>query len=112
MSEYLHIVPLAVSFAVAVGLVPLTILLAHKCGFLDQPNARKVHQHAIPRIGGIAILGGLAAGCLAALLCFRARSAELESLRPEFIGLGIAALFVALVGFVDDVRTVSLRATS
>ncbi len=48
MSEYLHFIPLALSFAAVVGLVPLTIHLAIKCGFLDQPNARKVHQHAIP----------------------------------------------------------------
>lgn len=109
MSEYLHFIPLAVSFAAAVGLVPLTINLAIKCGFLDQPNARKVHQHAIPRIGGLAILGGLVAGSLTALFLLRPSSTGLDALDHELIGLSIAALFVAIVGFVDDVRTVSSR---
>ena len=109
MSEYLHFIPLAVSFAVAVGLVPLTIHLAIKCGFLDQPNARKVHSHAIPRIGGLAIFGGLLAGGAVAVYLLRPSSPELTKLDRELIGLALAASFVAVVGFVDDVRNISSR---
>ncbi len=109
MSEYLHFIPLAVSFAAVVGLVPLTIHLAIKCGFLDQPNARKVHQHAIPRIGGLAIYGGLAVGVVVAIYLLRPRSPELTELDRELIGLALAASFVAVVGFVDDVRNISSR---
>lgn len=45
-----------VCFLVSVGLVPLVSLLAYKIGAVDQPNWRKVHKVAIPRLGGLAII--------------------------------------------------------
>jgi len=46
-------------FLVPVGLslvfTPLVISYATKVGAIDQPNERKVHHHAVPRLGGVAI---------------------------------------------------------
>ncbi|HKI60826.1 MAG TPA: hypothetical protein VKA31_00895, partial [Mariprofundaceae bacterium] len=36
--------------------MPLVIKLAHRLGAVDQPDARKVHGQAMPRMGGLAFL--------------------------------------------------------
>ncbi len=36
---------------------PLARRLALRAGFLDQPNARKIHASPIPRLGGLAMYG-------------------------------------------------------
>src|SRR5215210_2502312 len=77
------------SFLVAFAMV--RVLLARFGRFaLDRPNERSLHQHPIPRTGGLALLAGAA-------------------LAPAF---GAAALWLpmliaaalALVSFIDDLR--------
>ena len=48
-----------VSLVISMLLVPPLIRLAPLIGAIDLPNARKVHLHAIPRIGGIAMIIGV-----------------------------------------------------
>ena len=55
---------------------------------LDHPNERSLHARPVPRTGGLAIIAGVAAGCLAG--------------EPGFgITLGLAAA-LAVVSFLDD----------
>ena len=42
------------SLLITMALIPALRLLAERFHFMDQPGERKVHQHPIPRIGGIA----------------------------------------------------------
>lgn len=72
-------------------------------GWLDQPDARKVHKTPIPRLGGVAI----ATGFFLTLFYFYV----MERLWPETLGGMIAfpspnmllgALIMALTGLVDD----------
>jgi len=56
---------------------------------LDRPNERSLHMHPVPRTGGLAILAGVAAGCVVG--------------EPGFgVALGLAAA-VAAVSFLDDI---------
>ena len=48
-----------VSLVISMLLVPPLIRLAPLIGAIDLPDARKVHTHAIPRIGGIAMIIGV-----------------------------------------------------
>ncbi len=49
------------SLLICMALIPPLRLLADRFHFMDQPGERKVHQHPIPRIGGIAFgIGALA----------------------------------------------------
>jgi UDP-GlcNAc:undecaprenyl-phosphate/decaprenyl-phosphate GlcNAc-1-phosphate transferase len=57
---------------------------------LDRPNARSLHQHPVPRTGGVAVLLGAAVA-----LAFGAAQAWLPML---------IALCLAVVSFVDDLR--------
>lgn len=54
MTEIL-VLGLIISFCLSLILTPFIIRLAFKVGALDQPNDRKIHKTATPRLGGIAI---------------------------------------------------------
>ena len=52
---------LITSLLITMALIPALRLLAERFHFMDQPGERKVHQHPIPRIGGIAFgIGAIA----------------------------------------------------
>jgi UDP-GlcNAc:undecaprenyl-phosphate GlcNAc-1-phosphate transferase len=98
----------ALTFAVAlvVGLLvtPLIRTLAHRWRLLDEPGGRKVHEVAVPRLGGVAIalafgvaigLATLASGDLGGTPVLRPNRA------PAI--LAVAGLLL-VIGIVDDVR--------
>ena len=87
-------------FVLAAGVVlaatPLVARLAPRIGAVDDPTDRpRVHDRPIPRIGGLAIVAGVAVPALALI-------------RPDGAYLGIVAgtLAVAALGLVDDIRGV------
>src|SRR3712207_5347955 len=83
------------ALALVLALTPLTVRFAHAIGAVDRPNADRprIHQHPIPRIGGLAIAGGI----LVPLFVF---------VQPEgrLLGVAIGAVLVCLIGLVDDLR--------
>ncbi|MCX7857680.1 MAG: undecaprenyl/decaprenyl-phosphate alpha-N-acetylglucosaminyl 1-phosphate transferase [Deltaproteobacteria bacterium] len=52
------LVSFLLSFFVAISLIPLLGRLSFRFGFLDVPNARKVHTTPVPRVGGICMVIG------------------------------------------------------
>jgi UDP-GlcNAc:undecaprenyl-phosphate GlcNAc-1-phosphate transferase len=59
---YLFASGLAVSLVATAILTVVVKRLALRWGLVDQPNHRSVHKNPIPRVGGIAIVGGFAIG--------------------------------------------------
>jgi UDP-GlcNAc:undecaprenyl-phosphate GlcNAc-1-phosphate transferase len=49
---------LLISMFVTLVLIPILKELAVKLNILDIPNQRKVHEHPIPIIGGVAMAAG------------------------------------------------------
>jgi UDP-GlcNAc:undecaprenyl-phosphate GlcNAc-1-phosphate transferase len=99
---------LAVTFAAAaitsVVLTPWIIRFARSRGVLDHPDVeRRVHTRAVPRLGGIAVFGGMVCGLLAFALLgtqvMQGSAAYLEFSRAVVVGGGI--LFLA--GVADDI---------
>jgi UDP-GlcNAc:undecaprenyl-phosphate GlcNAc-1-phosphate transferase len=86
-------------------LVPVVTRLAIYLRAMDQPGVRKLHDSAVPRLGGVAIMGGLgiAAG-FAALGHWTTWAARIGS--KELLALIAGTLLVFLVGVVDDLRGV------
>jgi UDP-GlcNAc:undecaprenyl-phosphate/decaprenyl-phosphate GlcNAc-1-phosphate transferase len=81
------------SVAIVSALTPLVVRLAHRIGALDVPNDRpRVHSHPIPRIGGLAIVTGIAIP-----------AAMFVGDDGPYLGILIGMLCVAAVGFADDV---------
>lgn len=99
MREYLLI------FLVAAGttylLVGLAAGIAHRVGAVPPTRDRDVHREPVPRLGGLAMLGGLfAAFLIASVLPHMGRVFE-ESNAPR--GVLVAAAVICLVGAADDI---------
>jgi UDP-GlcNAc:undecaprenyl-phosphate GlcNAc-1-phosphate transferase len=95
------------SFLVALGIsaavLPLVIRVAHRVGAVDRPDSRRVHRGAVPRLGGVGIFLGFAAGVAAALaLAGRVHGIVEDDYNRIWYGaaLGLALIFVA--GVLDD----------
>ncbi|HVT58087.1 MAG TPA: MraY family glycosyltransferase [Thermoanaerobaculia bacterium] len=94
------------AFLVTNLLVPPVTRLAFALRALDRPDARKLQAGAVPRLGGIAIVVGLAlsAGC-AAVAQWRGWGSAVP--RGELLALAAGTCLVFLVGVVDDMVGVS-----
>src|SRR4051794_38506842 len=79
------------AFGVTAAAMPLVNRLARKTGFVDHPNARKIHTHPIPVLGGVGVyLGVMSTLLLCHMIDYR-------------VALMMAASFlVMLLGVVDD----------
>jgi UDP-GlcNAc:undecaprenyl-phosphate GlcNAc-1-phosphate transferase len=102
-------------FALAMmGCVLSTPLVTHVAGWvgaIDRPDQfRRIHQGAVPRLGGLALALGVTAGTILPHLSGSAGfiSLTLPDLRHEWVILS-AALIVLLVGFIDDTRSIGPR---
>lgn len=86
------ILALGVALVISFAATPLVKRLAYKIGAVDVPkDNRRMHDHPIPRMGGLAIF----LGCVISILLF----AEVDrSLR----GILIGACIIVAVGVVDD----------
>jgi len=86
---------LAIITAMAVSLViiPVMVRVAPALGMLDRPNARKVHHHPIPRVGG----WGIVIGAAIALVSW-------VPLTPVALAFLFGAAVLLLVGALDDSR--------
>ncbi len=90
-------------------LTPLIRRLALKIGAVDEPAARRVHARRIPRLGGVALVGGFFLP-LVALFLMDTQMARLLFQRPNLVlGMAAGGCVVAILGIVDDVRGVSAR---
>ena len=80
-------------------------ILAHKKGWLAEPDERRLHPVPTPNVGGLAFLVGLIAALL--LASRMDRFSSVISGNSELIGVLIAAVVITVLGFVDDIRELS-----
>ncbi|WP_086821468.1 MraY family glycosyltransferase, partial [Allokutzneria sp. NRRL B-24872] len=91
---------LLVSTAVTFLLTGLVRQLAFKVGAVAYPRKRDVHAQPKPRMGGVAMFGGVLAGMLLALHLPVLRNSF--TISSEVIGVAIAGAVIVLVGALDD----------
>ncbi|MCD6520766.1 MAG: undecaprenyl/decaprenyl-phosphate alpha-N-acetylglucosaminyl 1-phosphate transferase [Anaerolineae bacterium] len=91
MTQYLLI--LASAFLLAVGATPLVRRLAARWGIVDKPNARKIHTHPIPLMGGVAIYGAFIVSLVVLGDRFYVR---------EVAGIFLGATLCSFMGLWDD----------
>jgi len=102
------VLPFAIAFVLpallSLVMTPIVARLAVMIGAMDQPNERKLHERAIPRLGGLAILVGVL-GSLSALYAWDSTLFSSWVTRKE--GLVLAASMAAMVGIGiwDDIWT-------
>lgn len=95
---------LLTAFLLALILTPASMALARRWGLLDRPGGRRQHEGVIPRIGGLALVGGFLAALLLTRLLPAAwlpPSTDPNELR-RWWGLVIGVVFVAGFGLLDD----------
>lgn len=87
----------AVALIVSYFMTPSVKRFAMHVGAIDVPSeGRRIHDHPIPRMGGLAIFFGF----VVSMLLF-------VSFTPQVLGLLLGALIIAVMGAVDDI--VNLR---
>lgn len=89
-------------------LVPLAKRLAVRLDAIDYPSARRVNKDPVPRMGGVAMLGGLVIALLAVFLGMRLLGwadpfVPHPSLAVNYVGVGVGVLFMFGVGVADDI---------
>jgi UDP-GlcNAc:undecaprenyl-phosphate GlcNAc-1-phosphate transferase len=90
---------------------PLVTKIASWVGAIDRPDQfRRVHIGAIPRLGGLGLALGIAAGTILPHFSGSPRliGLSLTDLHHEWVILS-AALIILVVGFVDDTRSLGPR---
>jgi UDP-GlcNAc:undecaprenyl-phosphate GlcNAc-1-phosphate transferase len=97
-----------VAFVVTAALVPAVIRMARALRALDQPGGRRQQERAVPRLGGLSIMAGLAIALLFVTLLLRS-AGEFGLSRNELLAMALASFMVFLVGLVDDLVGVSAR---
>jgi len=88
---------LAVAFAISFGATPIVKSFAEKVGAMDVPGeARRMHDHPIPRMGGLAIFLGF----ILSVVLFVPLTRELR-------GILLGAVVIVTVGAIDDLVSLS-----
>ena len=84
---------IAVAFIVAFGSTPIVKVFAQKVGAMDNPGeARRIHDHPIPRMGGMAIFLGF----LLSVVLFAEISKPVQ-------GILIGCVIIVAIGVLDDI---------
>ncbi|HUU42552.1 MAG TPA: MraY family glycosyltransferase [Planctomycetota bacterium] len=106
-----------VAFTLSVFLVPMVRRLALRVGAIDEPDGvRKIHTHAVPRMGGVAIFIAFIVPVLGVYVLGVTGTlpggvyAKLQENISGFMGLLVASLLVLLLGVYDDIYHVRPRA--
>lgn len=87
----------ALSFGISYLMTPPVKVFAERVGAIDVPkDSRRVHDHPIPRMGGLAIFVGF----LLSVIVF-------VSFSTQIMGILIGALIIAMMGAVDDIMNLN-----
>ena len=89
------------AFFVAFLLTPLVKKLAIKLNAIDVPNdKRRIHDHPIPRLGGLAIVAGFTISTL--LYGFLVNKTSDNIFDLQLLGLFLGIIVIEVVGVLDD----------
>ncbi|MGP3914600.1 glycosyltransferase family 4 protein [Nonomuraea sp. 10N515B] len=100
MREYLFMA--LISAAVTYLLVPLVRRFAIRIGAMPEVRARDVHTTPTPRLGGLAMYGGLVVGLLVASQLTHTGKALTHTEADAVTALIVAGGLITITGFLDD----------
>jgi len=90
------LVSVGTALVVSLAATPVVMWLARKTGAMDVPkDDRRVHDHPIPRLGGLAIFVGF----LLSVVLFAEISQQIR-------GMLIGAVIIVIVGVIDDFKPI------
>lgn len=97
-----------VALVVTIALTPLARRLAISLDAIDYPSARRVNMEPIPRMGGVAIFGGMVAAIAVALIGMHwwGWTSPLQGglgNKVNYVGVAIGVVIMFGVGIADDI---------
>lgn len=90
---------LVVAFVASILLTPIVKRLAYRIGAVDKPNYRKVHNHVMPRLGGLAIFIAFLMGIVIA-----------QPMDDSMIAILIGSFVIVVTGILDDMFEITPKA--
>ncbi len=99
---------LGAAFA-ALVITPIVIRIARAMKILDLPGVRRVHSTPVPRLGGLAIAAAMLGMTFCVLLLDNVIGEAFRNRQTQLIALLGGAVFLLVVGLIDDVRGVRAR---
>lgn len=99
---FIYVSTFLLALLVTVFATPVVSALAAKVGAIDNPNERKVHKSAVPRLGGVAIYSGFILAILVGVLMAGIFNRRLEGL--HLLGIILGSTMVLGVGIWDDIK--------
>lgn len=98
------ILAFAISLVFSLIGTPLIVKRCNTRGWLDQPNARKVHKHAIPRLGGTLFMPSLCIGVLITLIIMYVSGTHQIVVGLSNIIMITGAILIYMIGIFDDLK--------
>ena len=92
------------------ALIPVIIAFCRKYGFYDQPDQRKVHHQAIPRLGGLSFLPATAVGTVVAMLIYIDQTHYQIDFSFSAVWMVLGSVVIYMIGLLDDL--LDLHATT
>ena len=103
MNFWVFVVVIGGSAILSLGSVAVSIRIAHKVGAVDRPDSeRKIQEHPIPKLGGVAVALTLLIVVVIALALLN-RTDDI----PLALSVLAPALGVAILGYIDDIRDIN-----
>ena len=104
---------LLISVVISVFLIPKILLISYKKRLFDMPDARKVHQAPVPRLGGLSFMPVVVTSlCGACATWFMWGSVDFIALQPQIIEtlfFLVGMMMLYFVGLADDLVGVGYR---
>ena len=102
----------ALAFLTTFFITPIIIRLAKAGGVMDKPTgeAKKLHKHPIPLLGGISIYIGVAITVIVLLMTTNELTSGLIGVR-EYVGFLLGGLVLMVGGYFDDKLTLTPKIT-
>src|SRR5258708_8454023 len=101
-----YVAAFVVALVVAALLTPIMRHIGLRFGAVSRPGGRPVHQHSIPRVGGIGIAIGFAAPLALLFIVNGTVAAAMRESSRLLLGLLIGGVAMVLLGVADDTRGV------
>lgn len=105
--EFQILLAFAIPAILVMLLTPCAIHFAASVGAIDLPNERKIHQHPIPRLGGIAVCIGFLLSLLVLLHVSPIKHISSPLVALQGVSFIVALMIVFFVGVSDDIRSIN-----
>jgi UDP-GlcNAc:undecaprenyl-phosphate/decaprenyl-phosphate GlcNAc-1-phosphate transferase len=105
LSPWYPLLTFSLATSVVLFTTPWVRKLALRLGFVDRPNARKVHQRPMVRLGGVAMFIGFVLALL--VTWWMGGFTGLHNKDLELWGVALGAIYYFAIGLLDDLFNLS-----